>query len=383
MEKSKQTPFAELPEALVEEMLSKSELVGDRLYDSFKEIQNNKAEMRKQLQEKNILKQDTEAGYPGIPTTCGVDGSYAVEKLLATDFAACAAVAIEGLTPPSEKRHWEKPHHRVFIHPEKHDPDTATVLRGLMMEMELELAVKAPHDIVFLDGSLTTPLIYMNQAINKVLEWENEGVITEIGKELKNRFRQFLTDYKIILESARTDKLWVSLPKYTTKRELGKMFNWPANYDDRAILTYILSPGEFTSPIPLEKPLQPWHLKIPFNDRELEKLRDEIISAMNNIYVMYYRPHNWTPVFRIEMASSITTNNSRIAVLLQGLKYQSGTPGIMEPYPLYIADRMVKHLGGAIPAFRQTATRRMTELHQGDIGDIFFSMHGYRTESGR
>ncbi|WP_353686203.1 DNA double-strand break repair nuclease NurA [Thermodesulfovibrio sp. 3462-1] len=383
MEKPEQTPFAELPEALVEEMLSKSESVGEQLYASFKEIQENKAKIRKQLQEQNILKLDTELGYPGIPTTCGVDGSYAVERLLATDFAACAAVAIEGLTPPSEKRYWEKPHHRVFIHPEKHNPDIGTVIRGLMMEMELELAAKAPHDIVFLDGSLTTPLIYMNQAINRVIEWENEGNQTEVGKQLIERFKQFLKDYKIILESARTDKLWVGMPKYTTRRELGKNLGWSANYDDRAILTAILSPGEFTSPIPLEEPQQPWHLRIPINDKEIERLKDEVISAINRIYVMYYRPHNWTPVFRIEMASSIATNNSRIAVLLQGLKYQSGTPGIMEPYPLYIADRMVKHLGSAIPAFRQTATRRMTELHQGDIGEIFFSMHGYRTESGR
>jgi len=383
MEKSEQTPFAELPEALVEEMLSKSELVGDGLYASFKEIQNNKTKMREQLQKQNILKRDTEVGYPEIPTTCGVDGSYVVERLLATYFAACAAVAIEGLTPPSEKRYWEKPHHRVFIHPEKHNPDTGIVIRGLMMEMEFELATKAPHDIVFLDGSLTTPLIYMNQAINKVIEWENEGNQTEVGKQLKEKFKQFLKDYKTILESSRTDKLWVSMPKYTTRRELGKMLNWSSHYDDRAILTTILSPGEFILPIPLEKPQQPWHLRLPSNDEELEILKDEVISAINRIHVMYYRPHNWTPVFRIEMASSIATNNSRIAVLLQGLKYQSGTPGIMEPYPLYIADRMVKHLGMAIPAFRQTATRRMTELYQGDIGEIFFSMHGYRTESGR
>lgn len=379
MEKPEQTPFAELPEALVEEMLSKSELVGDRLYDSFKEIQNNKAKIRKQLQDQNILKHDSEVGYPGIPTTCGVDGSYAVEKLLATDFAACAAVAIEGLTPPSEKRHWEKPHHRVFIHPEKHDPDTGTIIRGLMMEMELELAAKAPHDIVFLDGSLTTPLIYMNQAINKISESRD----TVIGKNLIEKFKGFLDSYKTILEAVRTDKLWVSMPKYTTRRELGKRLSWSSHYDDRAILTTILSPGEFTSPVPLEQPQQPWHLRLPFKDKELEELKDKVISAINRLYVMYYRPHNWTPVFRIEMASSIATNNSRIAVLLQGLKYQSGTPGILEPYPLYIADRMVKHLGSAIPAFRQTATRRMTELHQGDIGDIFFSMHGYRTESGR
>ncbi|MEO0264647.1 MAG: DNA double-strand break repair nuclease NurA [candidate division WOR-3 bacterium] len=383
MEKFQQTPFAELPEALVEEMLSKSKEVGDRLYDSFKEIQNSKEKIRKQLQEKDILKNDTDLGYPEIPTTCGVDGSYAVERLLATDLVACAAVAIEGLTPPSETRYWEKPHHKVFIYPEKHDPDTGTVIRGLMMEMELELAAKAPHDIVFLDGSLTTPLIYMNQAINKILELENEGNQIEVGKELKERFKDFLKNYKTILESLRTDKLWVGIPKYTTRRELGKMFNWSHQYDDRAVLTAILSPGEFISPIPLEKPQQPWHLRIPLDENELERLKDEVISAINRIHVMYYKPHNWTPVFRIEIASSIATNNYLIAILLQGIKYQSGTPGIMEPYPLYIADRMVKHLGSAIPAFRQTATKRMTELHKGDIGEIFFSMHGYRTESGR
>jgi hypothetical protein len=382
MEKVEQL-FVELPEALVEEMLSKSELVGNRLYESFKEIQDNKAKMRKQLQDQNILKLDTEVAYPAIPTTCGVDGSYAVERLLATDLVACAAVAIEGLTPPSEKRHWEKPHHKVFIHPEKHDPDTGTVIRGLMMEMEIELAAKAPHDIVFLDGSLTTPLIYMNQAINKVIEWENEGNQTEVGNQLKERFEQFLKDYKMILESSRTDKLWVSMPKYTTRKELGKMLSWSSHFDDRAILTTILSPGEFTLPIPLERPQQPWHLRILSNSEELERLKEEVISAINRIYVMYYRPHNWTPAFRIEMSSSISTNDSRIALLLHGLKYQTGTPGIMEPYPLYIADRMVKHLGNAIPAFRQTATKRMAELHQGDIGEIFFSMHGYRTESGR
>ncbi len=379
MDKVEHTPFAELPEALVEEMLSKSEQVGERLYDAFKAIQINKTQMRDQLQEQNILKQDTEVGYPKIPTTCGVDGSYAVERLLATDFAACAAVAIEGLTPPSEKRHWEKPHHRVLIHPEKHDPDTGTVIRGFMMEMELELAAKAPHDIVLLDGSLTTPLIYMNQAMNKTLE-ANETII---GTSLLEKFEDFLVSYQIILESLRTDKLWVSIPKYTTRRELGKRLNWSFHYDDRAILTTILSPGEFIPPIPLETPQQPWHLRLPSNDEELERLKNQVISAINRLHVMYYRPHTWTPVFRIEMASSIAVNNSQIAVLLQGLKYQSGTPGILEPYPLYIADRMVKHLGSAIPAFRQTATRKMMELHQGDTGELFFSMHGYRTESGR
>lgn len=375
----KEQPFAELPEALVEEMLSKSEMIGENLYGAFKEIQENKEKIRRQLQDENILKKDSEVGYPGIPTTCGVDGSYVVERLLATDFAAGAAVAIEGLTPPSEKRHWEKPHHRVLIHPEKHDPDTGTVIRGIMMEMELELAAKAPHDMVFLDGSLTTPLIFMNQAINKVLGSDE----TAIGKRLVEKFEDFLVSYKTILEAARTDKLWVSMPKYTTRRELGKRLKWSSHYDDRAILTTILSPGEFTTPIPLDQPLQPWHLRLPHADKELERLKNEVLSGVERLYVIHYKPHNWTPALRIEIASSIATNNPRIALLLQGVKYQCGTPGIIEPYPLYMADRMVKHIGSAIPALRQTATRRMTELHKGDVGEIFFNMHGYRTESGR
>jgi len=132
----------------------------------------------------------------------------------------------------------------------------------------------------------------MNQAINKVIELENEGNQTEIGKELKERFEQFLKDYKTILESSRTDKLWVSMPKYTTRRELGKRLSWSSHYDDRAVLTTILSPGEFTSPIQLERLQQAWHLALPFEDKELERLKDEVISAINRLYVMYYRPHN-------------------------------------------------------------------------------------------
>ena len=376
MEKIEQTPFAELPEALVDEMLLRSESIGRSLYESFEELRSSKTTIRKQLQDTNLLKNETEFGYAEIPTTCGADGSYVVERLLAIDFAACAAVAVEGLIPPSEKRYWPKPHHIPFIEPVKHDPDTGTVIRGVMMQMELELAARAPHDIVFLDGSLTTPLIYVNQAIN----CSNS---TRASTILREKFATFLSAYKTILESSKTDKLWVSMPKYTTRRELGNQLKWPISYDDRGILTSVLSPGEFTTPVPLEQPAQQWHLRLAPEAKQHENLRDEVLAAINGLFVIYYKPHAWTPTFRVELARSIDTNSSRISILLQGLKYQSRTPGIMEPYPLYMADRMVKHLSMAIPAFRQIATIKVTEKYEGDISDIFFNMHGYRTETGR
>jgi hypothetical protein len=48
-----------------------------------------------------------------------------------------------------------------------------------------------------------------------------------------------------------------------------------------------------------------------------------------------------------------------------------------------MADRMAKSLGSTIPTFRQAATLQIAQSYQGDLSDVFFGMHGYRTESGR
>ena len=381
MPNSNEHPFEELPEALVDEMLSQSEQVGDALYRSFEEVQSQRQVFRGVLEKRGFLIRDAEIGYPPIPTTCGVDGSYAVERLLSTDLVAVAGVAVEGLTPPSETRFWERPYHRTLIQPIGHDPDTGTVARAIMMAMELELAYKAPHEVVFLDGSLTTPLIYLNQALNKL----GQNPQFELKDHLLNRLEEALTAYSTVLTATRTDRVWSGIPKYTTRRELGKQLDWPESYDDRALLTLILFPGEFIKPMALEQPGEPWHLNLsPSPNRaSLEPLANNIVSALGRLFVIYYRPHGWMPVLRLEVSPSIAENQHRLAVLLQAIKHQCSTPSILEPFPLYMADRMVKHLGYAIPAFRQVTTQRMADQYQGELGEIFFSMHSYRTETGR
>jgi len=79
----------------------------------------------------------------------------------------------------------------------------------------------------------------------------------------------------------------------------------------------------------------------------------------------------------------VALNPHRLAVVVQGLKHQCAVPSILEPYPLYLADRTVKALARAVPTFRQVATQRLSERYDGDIGEVFFAMHGYRSESGR
>jgi hypothetical protein len=272
--------FEELPQALVEQMLAKSADIGDSVVKSFREVKKKKKEIRIQLRRAELLTSDVY--YPSkVPTTCGVDGAFAVEQLLSLDLVACAAVAVEGLAPPQEEAHWEGPHHLVFFSETGHSLDNGTILKGLMAKMEVVLASSAPHDVVFLDGSFTSPLIAMNQAVNKVIQRDKKEEITD---QVCDQFGEFLESYTSILQAEKG--IWASIPKYTSKKELSSLFNWSVGYDDRAMLTTILEPGELIAPIKLATPDQPWHLK---SQTVFHEVADQIYKALDDLYVIYYR----------------------------------------------------------------------------------------------
>jgi len=397
MEKPIEAPFDELPEALVEEMLDQCDELGENLSKSFQKLYKQKNNMRQKLKEKQILKKDTEISVaPSHPTSCGVDGSYAIEKLLSTDMVAIAGVAVEGLTPPTEKRFWPKPRHFSKVITIPHNDSTAVVSRAIMMCMELILASRAPHDVIFLDGSLTTPFIYFNQALNKVKEVPEKlsnllinGIRVkekDSEKEITINIRKAFEAYKKILLSLRTDKIFVGIPKYTTRKEITKRELKELDikeYEDRGMLSFILEAGEFIKPVNIQEPQRPWHITLIGELKDLEKLKKEIISALNDLYVVYYRPYVHFPALRIEISKSIASNSQRLTVLFESLKLQCGAPGIVEPYPLYLADRMVKHLGMALPAIRKTTTQEMALKWEEELGNMYLAMHGYRTEYGK
>jgi hypothetical protein len=372
------TPFVDLPAALVEDILGQATYTGDLLIDRFHSLKIEREGYRHRLKEKDLIIHESSLGYPPLPTTCGTDGSYAIERLLFADLTAAAAVAVEGLTPPSEKRHWDQPHHLAFVQVEPHHPDTSTVLRAVMLGKELILATSAPHDLVLLDQTFTLPIIYFNQALNQA------PICPELhcSQEFMKYCLEYLAAYRSILRPQRSDKHYLGLPKYSSKREIGRMIQFDERHDDRGLLTFLLQPGELTRPMRLEPPKGPWHLPKDLRD-QASSLVDEIISGLGDIFIFYYKPHDWLPALRIETAKEVALNPHRLAIIVQGLKYQCAVPSILEPYPLYLADRTVKALARAVPTFRQVATQRLSERYDGDIGEVFFAMHGYRSESGR
>lgn len=376
-------PFADLPAGLVEEVLAGATEVGAHLLDDFTHMKQDKTKLREKLKEEKLISHDSDLPSPNIPTTCATDGSYAIERLLAADLVAAAAVAIEGLTPPSETRYWEFPHHRTYVRAEVHHEHTPTVLRAVMLGRELELAVSAPHALVLLDMTVALPVIYFNQAFSRAYE-----ITKELGKdsidcvrEFRENGLEFLKHYRDILQCSRSDKAYIGLPKYVTRREIGEKAGWPSFHNDRSLLTILLRSGEFTLPQAMLD--SDFHLHTPGADNATALIAGEIVNSLKNIKVVYYRPHGFLPALRVEMASDVADNPHRLAMVLRGLKEQSVVASMLEPYPLYMADRMAKSLARAIPAFRQVATQRISADYDGDIGEVFFAMHGYRSEGGR
>lgn len=366
--------FLEIPASLIEQMLQKTNEIGDMLQSSIHEINRKRHKFRLQLEQIGLL--DTDIRFRNIKPLIsgGVDGAYAVDRLLGTDLLFAAAVGVEGMNEENGKR--VPPSHDVFVNPEKHNPENMIAARAIMVEMEIKLAANAHYDIVYLDGSLTTALIHMYKAINFI-----ETLNTKSSEKIKEDFKNFLVSYKKILEFHDTEKYFLGIPKYTSRNDIGKNLHWPENYDDRAILTLILDPGEFTRP-KLFTSEEGWHVRLPYEDEELKILMQQVISGIKNLSVIYYKPHPWCPALRIEMSSAVARDESKLDTILYNVKSQCQTPSIMEPFPLYMADRIAKHMAPAIPAYKQIIMKQMTELADNNEKDIFFMMHSYRTEGG-
>lgn len=374
MESINEKPFEELPEALVKEMLDQCDGLVKNLSRSFQKIFERRKRLRGIITKKGLLSKDREIlTAPHYPTTCGVDGSIATEKLISTDMVAFAGLAVEGLTPPTEVRHWPRPYHLSRIVSIPHSESTYSVSRAIMMCMELELAAKAPHTVIFFDGSLTTPFIYFNQALNK-----KEETPKKLFSILDSKIHNALKSYEKILLSERTDTLFVGVPKYTTRKEITHGILGIHGYEDRGILSFILDVGEFIGPTRISPSSTPWHIDKPPEDSQ--KTINTIIQALKTLNVIYYRPYYHLPALRIEIPHSVVINTQRLAILFEALRLQCGVPGIMEPYPLYLADRMVKHLSTALPAIRRTTTQEMAFNWENSLGEIYLAMHGYRTE---
>jgi hypothetical protein len=388
MKEEKVSDLDFLPEAMVEEMLKKQSEVIEKIDNKIREFVKIKEDIRRVLKNNNLMRSFAdELTPPSYPTTAGVDGTRSIIRQLSLDTAAIAAVAVEGLIPPKEQGFWEKPHFALNIYTLKHSTYTDAFLRHLMFSYELQLATKSPHKVVFLDGSFISFLVGLGQGFQlkkQVIEEHQIREAEELAKEIQLRQDETIKNFVTTLTSPRVDQFFVAIPKYTSRNEVntklkeyGLVTPLIDEIDDKGLLSLVLEPLEYVGPLPLTCSEDRWH----FTGVE-EETEQEIIKAMNNLQVFYFRPSKMHPALRVEVSGSVANDRHKLRVLLEALLNQTTVPGIMEPYPLYIADLFVKHVHGGLMELREVAIGEMGKIKELNLPDFYLALHDYRSESG-
>ena len=439
-------PFADLPQAMVREMLGSSRRLAGCLAADISSTRSMRGSVRESLAP--LLGRDSDLPGPeSPPSAAGVDGSHCAERMLATDIVAMGAVAVEGLAarraaaaggarPPD--RLWPRPRHFVHVESLAHDDANPVAARAVMAAMEVQLASLAPHDIVFVDGSLATPAIALDIALRqrnggppslaRYLE-EGDGADGAEGEMRFGPIERTLSGYLRMLAPAcgggdsggdsggaarpapPPGRTVAAVAKYSQRSEICERLGLP-NLDDRGLLSLVLEPGEYVGPF------APWRQagrsapgapggrllsgRIPGGARA-RSLAEAIADAVKAVRVLYYRPHAYSPAIRLEVGgfggagsgagAGAAGDAERTGALLEAVRLQSAGPGLMEPYPVYMADRMARSLPRALPAVRGIAVSAMArtwgavpaaggpEAPGGGMGvaELYIAARGYRT----
>ena len=200
--------------------------------------------------------------------------------------------------------------------------------------------------------------------------------------EFARRWREeeVLDRFVQLLGSDRT----VAVPKYSGRNELAELAarNTLPETDGKTLATLILSPGEYTAPEPIyhfDTEDQEYHLPSGSCPEQTQKLINQHLADMR---VIFFRPFGWVPAIRLELPKPIASSMTRLSMVLHGVERQFFSPAVIEPYPLFLADRMVKSLGAGVAVIEQAVAQHVA----GDSPDVETTMlflQNYRSEGGR
>lgn len=370
--------FSDLPDALVRDLLACAVPVAEDVRTRIETLKGSRETYRSAAKERGLVKRKADLDVPREPSVAGVDGSYQLHRLTSLDLCAAAAVAIEG-TSKEATRYWPEPYHRMWAGGVPHKDNTTGVLRGLMVGMELELAKEAPHDVVLLDGAFASLIIYLNQGLANI-----DAVPPILGNELRRRWHEE-DIFQRLLSLMRSDRV-VAVPKFTSRNELVVAGGLPPadGIDGRTLATLLLEPGEYTVPLRIYDEtsggeLDQYHLPPAFCPKpNLQAMLD----AMKATRAIYFRPFGWVPALRLEVPGAVANSLTRLSIALEGIARQFFSPAVVEPYPLFLADRMVKSLGSGVSVIEQTVAQHVVDRGV-DIELTMLCLQNYRTEGGR
>lgn len=225
-------------------------------------------------------------------------------------------------------------------------PHNKEILSGVMSSLEVMLASGAPGDVVMIDGAMLSTLINVSKSIREARSTKKPSPLTE--RALASASDGMRDAVMEILGNVR----FVAMPKYTTTNEFAALLPEElAGHDARTIATMALRPGEMT-----DFTVRP----ASGDDKQRQLIGPSLgfsgdgakafAAALDGVSSCYYRPHPWTPAFRLDMTAGTADDEEAILRALRAVRDTTTTSGLREPFPLYLADMFAKQVSvGASP----------------------------------
>ena len=359
--------FGDLPDALIKELLTRSDEVTQRAGESVGARVAERDDLRVHAQRLGLIRQIEDLTDLPQKSVAAVDGSIALIRLAAFELAAAAALAVDGLGGESSGTKLPYKFEIRMPDPIAHAREIAY---GLMFCLEYEIARAVDRDLVMLDGTFFTGMVAISLALRSA---------SDLRDELSQAFKRQWTEsaMELVPEILNSDNI-IAVPKRSSANEFVRQTNLfggrEVDFNGRSTASLILEAGEYAGPFKLET--HAFHLDSPeFYRNYTIKLQ----SMYSDIKVVYYKPHDWSHAFRIEMPPPIARDESRLNETLEITRRQTTNPTMLEPYPLYVADRFAKSLHKGVGALLDSVRAQVTS-NSAEPKIAADMMNAYRTD---
>ena len=394
-----QTPYAHLPEDLIQKMLEAVPRTVEKMEKMLGAQDEPVQAGITALRNRNIickLKPQT----PSINSLMAADGGQIIERMSGTDLLLAVAVGVEGLH--NEKGDGWKDNSNQYeqwqtVMP--HDEATPRLCQGAMFLMEIGVLAGATHEIRIMDGAHFTPLLKINSMLSAREEHASKEYVAALRGFLSETYRKIIPDIPDIISNALNDQGIIAIAKYSSSRDVldshvtGAGVNG-ITLDDKTFFALGLDSDEYTKPMSVgqseEERRKIWnelHIHCNLEIKEKEELNERLKETIHPIrtrngkerkeselFFTYYKPYSNGPAYRIECKRSLAEDAERFERVLAGIKQQIVYPDIREPFPQYLADLMAKSVSGGLHALQDAVRLSLVNASKStDRVDLLFS----------
>ena len=361
--------FGDLPDALINELLTCAEEVGEKAHIHVDTQVQAREDLRERAHQLGLVEELPDLSNMPTESVSAVDGSLVSKRLASFDLNAAAALAVDGIGFDTDGNNTR---HDIAVHPTKPLPYGREVTYALMFCMEYNIASKeiSTRKLVMLDGAFSTGLIAISKALVSA-QSDYDDLYNDFFDRWAPRTMQIVPE---IMTSNRV----IALPKRSSANEFRdqtRLFDSrEIDTNGRSTASLILEANEYSGPFSFDtRTPQTWQTD------EFPDFWKQTSSLFEELKVVYFKPHPWSHAYRIEMPPAIAQDQQHLQSVLDSIKRQCTNPAMMEPYPLYVADRFAKSLAKGANALLDAV--RTDLIARSENSEIAHSMlNAYRTE---